>query len=192
MTPPHLHVLGIDPGGTTGWSLITVPRSSIYGKTPGQVLEFKYGEIHGPEDDQAIEISRLARQIQNLDYGIGPAVVVEDFDLMPHYNNTSADVVLSPVRIAAKLQMLYHMGESEAFRSGERVRVSLRLMGESLIVMQGRTMAKQTATDERLRAWGLYTHRTGDHIRDATRHAITAIRRAKSNQEFRDSMWRKV
>lgn len=173
MAPPHLHVLGIDPGGTTGWALLTVPRASIFGSQPASFLTIDYGEFYGPEDEQAIAIARLAREVQGLDYKIGPALVVEDFDLMAHYNNTDAAVVLSPVRIAAKLALLHHLGQT----------------GDARLMMQGRTIAKETATDYRLRAWGLYIEQEGDHIRDAMRHAITSLRRAKDSAKFRDMMW---
>lgn len=173
MATPHLHVLGIDPGGTTGWALLTVPRASIFGSQPASFLTIDYGEFFGPEDEQAIAIARLAREVQSLDYKIGPALVVEDFDLLPHYSSTNAETVLSPVRIAAKIALLHHLGQT----------------GDSKLIMQGRTIAKSTATDDRLRAWGLYIAREGDHIRDGMRHAITALRRAKDSAEFRSRMW---
>src|SRR5215467_10270213 len=73
MTTPHLHVLAIDPGGSTGWCLLTVPRLCIFGPDPSEILERDYGEFHGAEEAQATEIARLAREIQGLDYKTGPA-----------------------------------------------------------------------------------------------------------------------
>jgi hypothetical protein len=169
VTPPHLHVLGVDPGGTTGWALITVPRMCIYGREPARILEWDWGQFYGDEDVQVDELCRLVREIQSLDYKIGPAVVVEDFQLMTHVRGK---VLLSPVRIAAKLAYACH----------------LKRMGDARITMQHRQMAKKTATDERLQAWGLYS-RGEEDARDATRHAITAIRRAKASPELRDAMW---
>ncbi len=113
----------------------------------------------------------MAARLQNR-----AAIVCEDFDLMPRYPNTNAHTVLSPVRIAAKLALL----------------ACLDKIGDARLVMQGRTMAKSTATDDRLRAWGLYADRAGDHVGDATRHAITAVRRAKDSRELRENMWNKV
>jgi hypothetical protein len=172
---PNLHVIGVDPGGTTGWALLTIPRDTIYGNEPGQVLEWDYGEFYGNENLQVRDLCRLIRGVQNLDYLIGPAVVVEDFDIPAQAPTTDASVLLSPVRIAAKLEFAAEAG----------------LCGDARIVMQGRAIAKSTMTDERLKKRGYWLEGEGDHIRDAIRHAFTALRRAKANPEFRDEMWYK-
>jgi hypothetical protein len=171
MTPPNLHVIGIDPGGTTGWARLTVPRESIYGRAPGEIIEWDFGQFYGPFEDQTHEIARLARETQSLDYKIGPALIVEGFDIMPS-NPTTDQELLSPVVIAAQLQYAKYRGE----------------LSDARIVVQGRTMAMSTATDQRLKAWGLY-HPGAEHARDATRHAITFIRRAKDKPELRDEAW---
>jgi hypothetical protein len=171
MTPPRLHVVGIDPGATTGWVLLTVPRYSIYGEEESHILEWDYGEFYGDEDIQVRELCRLLREIQSLDYLIGPAAIVEDFDIPPHAPTTNPEL-LSPVRIAAKLAFAARIG----------------MAGDARIVLQGRTIAKGTVTDERLKRWGYWVEGS-DHIRDAARHAITALRRARDNPEFRDEIW---
>lgn len=172
---PNIHVMGVDPGGTTGWALLTVPRACIYGDDPSQVLEWDYGELHGDENIQVRDLCRIIRGVQNLDYLIGPAVVVEDFDVPPHAPTTDGSVLLSPVRIAAKLDFAAEAG----------------YCGDARVVMQGRAIAKSTMTDERLKRYKYFMDGEGDHIRDAIRHAFTALRRAKANPEFRDEMWYK-
>ncbi len=173
MSPPHLHILGIDPGGTTGWALLTVPRRSVFGRAQGEILDWDMGQLEGPEEAQVRALADKARQIQALDYQIGPALVVEDFDVA-ELRTTDAGVLYSPIRIAAMLRYAAYRGET----------------GDALVTMQGRTIAKQAATDDRLRAWGLYDRHSGDHARDAMRHAITALRRAKASQELREAMWK--
>jgi hypothetical protein len=170
MTTPHLHILGIDPGGSTGWCLITVPRLCIFGDEPSEIWERDYGEFHGDEEAQAIEIARLAREIQGLDYRTGPAVIVEDWDIDPRFKSTDPET-LSPIRIGAMLRLLHYDNR----------------MGDSTLHFQGRTIAKQTMTDDRLRRARLWTG--SPHINDAHRHAITGLRRAREQEDFAHELW---
>lgn len=143
----------------------------MYGDEPGKVLEWDYGQVDGDEDEQVDRILKYVRSLQAFSYKVGPAVVIEDFDI-EHHNRTSDQELLSPVRIAAKLLYGQHIGRA----------------GDARMVLQGRTMAKSTATDERLKVWGLYISGQ-EHARDACRHAITAVRRARQNKAIRDQLW---
>lgn len=172
MPPRELHVLGIDPGGTTGWCKLTIPRVSIVDGEPGTILDQQVGEFAGYEHDQAYEIAALCRTVQGLAYKIGPALVVEDWDQDPSFKSTDPEV-LSPCRIGAMLTYVYYR---------------TKLMNDARLVFQSRVMAKSTATDARLKRWGLY-RRGSDHIKDATRHAIVAIRRAKQDPELAEAFW---
>jgi hypothetical protein len=167
----NIHVLGIDPGGTTGWCLLTIPRLSIFGDEPSGIVEWDYGEFTGPEPVQAIAVARLAREIQGLDYKVGPAVVTEAWDQDPTFKSTDPEA-LSPARLNAMFELLFYQKQ----------------FADCTITEQGRTMAKHTATNERLEAWGLMTHE-GEHIRDATRHAITAVRRAANDPDLALRFW---
>ena len=171
MTSRERHVIGIDPGGTTGWALLTVDVRMLTGEMQSKILAWDYDEITGDENEQVNALCRLAREVQGLTYKIGPALVVEDFDVQP-YNPTTSPEMLSPVRLAAKLDYAAFRGE----------------LGDCKIVMQGRRMAKDTATDHRLHKWGLWVEGSDD-IRDAVRHAMTALRRARDDEEFRQKMW---
>jgi hypothetical protein len=171
MPTDHLHIMGIDPGGTTGWYLLTVPRDCIFGDAPSQILEHDWGEFDGPEWQQAIEIARLAREIQSLDYKTGVALIIEAWDQDPTFKNTDSEP-LSPVRIGAMLDLLLHQ----------------RMIADATLHFQSRTLAFTTVTDERLKRWGLWV-KGSDHVRAALRHAITALRRARTNPEFAAELW---
>lgn len=171
MPPPHLHLIGIDPGHTTGWALFTVPRDSVFGDAPGQILEWDYGEFSGDENIQVRDIVRLTREIQGLDYPTCPLWVVEDWDVEEEIRTTDAEVLLSPVRIAAKLELARAMG----------------LVGETRLALQGRDMAKRM-TDERLERLGFYVEGS-DHIRDAIRHGIMMLRRIKESPAMAKTLW---
>lgn len=176
---PELNVLGVDPGGGTGWCRITIPRLSIFGDEPPRIIEWDYGLIRGTEPEQAIEIARLAREIQSLTYKVGPAIVVEDWDITPT-NNTTDPESLSPVRIGAMLRMLHHQTNMEGT-------VKVAWLGDSTLTFQGRTIAKTTMTDDRLKSRHMYVEQKD--IRDATRHALTMLRRAHQNPELAADLW---
>lgn len=178
MPPAHLHVIGVDPGMTTGWCRITVPRDAIYGDAPSEITEWDTGELMGPEPEQVRMLARLCRTTQSLDYGIGPAIVCEDFDVT-EVVTTDAQVLFSPVRIAAMIRMTMHLATVPSFTP---------LFGDARLFMQTRGMAKGTMTDDRLKLVGMYTPGS-DHERDATRHAIVALRRAKQKPAIRSQMW---
>src|SRR5215472_9629566 len=171
MVSKNLHVLGIDPGGTTGWYNITVPRDCIFGNAQAIFVEHDWGEFTGPEAQQAIEIARLAREIQSLDYLTGPAIMCEAWDQDPTFHNTDSEP-LSPVRIGAMLTLLKEQ----------------KLLGDSTLHFQSRALAFGTVTDERLKRWGLWV-KGSDHVRAALRHALTGLRRARENPEFARELW---
>jgi hypothetical protein len=143
----------------------------MYGDGPSQIVEHDYGEFNGPEAGQSIEIARLAREIQSLDYKTGPAVICEAWDQDPRFHSTDPET-LSPVRIGAQLELLLEQGQ----------------LGDSTLHFQSRSLAFSTATDDRLHKWGLWVAGS-THIRAALRHAITALRRARENPDFIKELW---
>lgn len=180
---PDLHIIGIDPGGTTGWCRLTVPRKAIFGKEPSEITEWDYGEFNGLETQQALDIARLARETQGLAYRVGPALIIEQWDQDPRFKSTDPEA-LSPVRIGAMLCLLKHIQNLR----GQLENIVTSWLGDATLTFQGRQMAFSTATDDRLRAWGMY-HKNSEHIRAATRHAITALRRAKQSKDFATQLW---
>ena len=105
----------------------------------------------------------------------------EDWDSDPSFKSTDPEA-LSPVRIGAMLRFAMALQGTAAIN-----RAGSSMFGDATLTFQGRTIAKSTATDERLKAWGLWT--TVTHTRDATRHAITALRRARQDPELAARMW---
>ncbi|HEX4714325.1 MAG TPA: hypothetical protein VH164_05295, partial [Ktedonobacteraceae bacterium] len=159
MMTPELHIIGFDPGGTSGVTRLTFPRLSVFGDEPPEILEWDYFALSGPEPKQATELARYAREVQSLSYKVGPAIVSEAWDQDPKFKSTDPEA-LSPVRINAMLELLEFQGR----------------LGDASLNFQPRAMAMQTATDERLKKWRLYV--AHKDIRASTRHAITALRRA--------------
>lgn len=78
MTTRHLHVLALCPREEeTGWTWLTVPRLSIFGGEQSAITEWDYGVVHGHAPDVAVQLARKAREIQGLDYRLGPAILVD-------------------------------------------------------------------------------------------------------------------
>lgn len=172
MPPRDIHVIGIDPGVTTGWARLTIPREAIFGDEPSQIVDWKTGTWRGRISDQVWEACRFARETQSLAYKIGPALVVEDFDFGRPLTDPE---VYTPVYFAQQLKFC-----------AERT----ALLNDSHILMQKRATAKSTMTDDRLQAIGVWVARgQQDHERDALRHALTALRRAKKSLKVRLAMW---
>ncbi|HXS25765.1 MAG TPA: hypothetical protein VN719_16135 [Gemmatimonadales bacterium] len=172
MPPKEIHVLGIDPGVTTGWARITVPRLSIWGSEPSKICSWKTGQLRGRISDQVWAMCEIIRETQSLAYKLGPAVVTEDFDFGRPLKDPE---VYTPVYFAQQLRFCF-----------ERT----ALCNDARLVMQGRDIAKSSFDDARLAAAGLWAARgQTDHERDALRHALTALRRAKRSFNLRCEMW---
>lgn len=162
---PWTTVVALDPGGTTGWSVLAVhPESLVDVEIPilANIEHWAQGQSVGHEHKQEAELVEL------LDAWPDAAVVIERFVLRKMLRG---EELLSPVRITAVL-------EFELSKSG---RVAFK---------QQPSEAKGTATDDRLRAWSLYRREGGEeHARDATRHGITFLRRAKERPKLRHMAW---
>lgn len=157
-----LTVIGIDPGVSTGWAAITVPRASIFGDAPGKIISWKHGVLEGPETAQAKTFCQIAQRY------IYPAIALEDFDNRKQIRTNHESAYLAPVRVASKIQLCIELGMAGACCGLE---------------WQMPSQAMETAPDERLKKWELYPPGR-DHPKDATRHAITLIRRAKNDPKL--------
>jgi hypothetical protein len=155
----ELVVIGIDPGVTTGWAKITIPMDSIFGDEPGEIIDWKYGMLDGPETGQAQTFCRIAKRY------IFPAIAIEDFDNRRPLRNRE---YLAPVRVASKIEFCIQTGMAGQVTGHE---------------WQMPSLAFETAPDDRLKRWGLYPPGP-EHPKDATRHAITLIRRAKKDPKL--------
>jgi len=172
MTTVNLHVLGIDPGGTTGWVLLTVLRSAIFADASPAIVEWDYGELTGPEPRQSTEIAQMCREIQGLDYLTGPAVMSEAWTADPEFKSADQEQY-SPIRINAQLQLLQYQGK----------------MGDSTLHFQSRTIkAGKGVRVEKLQRLGIYVAGS-THIQDAAKHALNTLRRARESREFALKLW---
>ncbi len=186
-SPQMVQVLALDPGGTTGWCIITCPPDALLpegpsvlrsvrrwyfgqvdcGSTRGNLGNSPYAGISTAGESAGAAV--LARHIRNWP---GAAVVVESFILRQFSKDQD---LLSPQRITAKVEQY------------------LWLDGRNYFTQQP-SEAKTSATDERLKEWGFYTSEGGmQHARDATRHALTFLRRAsqpgRRAVELREAAW---
>jgi len=155
-----LTVIGVDPGETTGWAVIRIPLDTMYGNEPGRVVSHVTGELTGPDTAQAQTFCRIAKRY------IWPAIAMEDFALR---TQVTSRVVLAPVRVASKIHFCVQTGLAGTVTGWE---------------WQMPALAMETMPDNRLEKAGLWTEGS-EHIRDASRHAMTLIRRAKKDEKLR-------
>lgn len=150
-------VAAFDPGGTTGWALFSVFREAITDpeyRIMENVVCWSAGQFVGTEREQTDQMYDLAMAWPNA------KLVCEDFVLRKF---SSARELLSPVRMNARFdERMYSSTDSRA------------------IIYQPGNLAMNTVTDERLKKMGLYPPLSGqEHARDAVRHAVTWLKRAK-------------
>ena len=159
-------VIAFDPGGTTGWCVMTVHYEALLSDDYpilDNIIHHSQGELLGDEIGQLDEIASL------FDVWDSAAIVFEDFQL----RTLAAE--LSPVRIKAVAEYI----------------AATMFLPARTVFDQMPSLAMTTATDERLKSWGLY-HKGEEHARDAERHAITFLRRAKTNRKLRTAAWPKL
>lgn len=191
----RLTVMGIDNGVTIGWSWFSLDQATILDHSDSALSlsrklrsgERGCGEITGEGrrsgrapsspwvewDNASMEL--LLDQIRKVwveaevdeekDVFV---LAVEDFVLR---TSDSARHTISPVRLNAML-------EWELRNSGIQ------------IVKHSASDAKNSVTDARLKAWGLYDWCTKgfqgrEHARDATRHAVLTTRKWMASRHFR-------
>lgn len=172
-------IISLDPGGTTGWSLMNVHAEALFDPEVPLMENITFWQ-HGQIDCGTLKGNRGTSGVGDIEDGVsthgeaagvneiisllrawpGAAVVIEDF--IVRQMNQSRDF-LAPVRITAALSQYLYNQNREYF-------------------VQQPSMAKSSATDERLKIWGMYDRSGGlGHARDADRHAITFIKRLKQN-----------
>lgn len=169
--PEWCTIVALDPGGTTGWSVMSVYPDALADPDVSvlkSMTHTAHGQIGGNENQQAVALGELIAAWP------GCALVIESFTLRKF---TKGAELLSPVRIISKMDLIVHMG----------------LCGvehHPRVWYQESSLAKRTATDDRLKAWGLYQREGGlEHARDADRHAITFLRRASASKQLRHGAW---
>jgi hypothetical protein len=157
-----IYVAGVDPGFTSGVTIIGVNYLSMYGTSPYHRTYLETFETSGSYTSQALEITDATREFYPL------ALVVESF--YPAKPITSEEY-LSPLRV----------GERIAFC------VETHYILAPLF-WQMPSQAMQAAPDSRLKLWNLYQPGP-DHMKDSTRHVVTFLRRCIEDTNLRDSAW---
>lgn len=165
-------VIAIDPGETTGWSLIVVNPECLSDpkeKILANILVHQHGEVSskrtGPvgifNEGECLAVNDLYTLAESWPHA---AIVIEDFIIR---NNDRTRSFLSPVRMTSKLEQLLWADSRIYFR-------------------QQANDAKTTAKDWRLKEWGMYEREGGlGHARDADRHAIVFLRRLTQSAKLR-------
>lgn len=157
-------VFAVDPGGTTGWSVLSV-RPEALADPKVLILANITMWQHGQVDcltDELWGVSILQEIAMTVP---GSVVLVEQFVIRRF---DQKEDFLSPVRITA------------AFDYALRTRAGVRTY------RQQPSEALRTCTDARLKEWGLYEREGGmGHARDADRHGVLWLRKAKDPKQGR-------
>ena len=132
----------------------------LAGEGPGGNLLFVDAE-------EIVQVRQIAGLLYNYEEA---AVVCEDFTLRTQVRSRE---VTAPDRLRAALQT------NEVLHGEGRV-----------FFLQQASMAKSTATDERLKRAGLYFPGM-QHATDAARHVLTFLRRARQAEDLRVGAWPK-
>jgi hypothetical protein len=168
-------VIAIDPGGTTGWSVMMVHPDALVDPNIQILANIEYwshGQFGGPENKQAKQVVELVEAWPDA------ALVIERFTLRVLRMD---DDLLSPVRITAKIEMALDLWPG---LGGQRNNTPIFYQPTSVLA---------SIHDGRLREWGLYERAGGEvHARDADRHAIYFLRDAKGHKQakqLREKAW---
>ncbi|ABF57511.1 gp57 [Corynebacterium phage P1201] len=189
----YIYIIGIDPGVTTGISILQVDLSDgvppphdmdritpfttqlSYGGS-GNVADLVKGDAAWQEQNIA---SQIADTYNYLSIFGTTVLVIEDFIIRKFLSSRD---FLSPVRITAGIiQSVYEI------LTGDNEDGDYNLPSEegNFIFFQSPSDAKGTCTDERLDKWG-YTIQTQKdrHGRDATRHSVLFLRKLLQNPKY--------
>jgi len=179
-------VISIDPGGTTGWSVMTVHPDALLDPDVPILANFIHrenGQIRAiptlanpratPKARDLSEEERKCVRILMMDVILkwpGAVIVIEDFILRKKSMDRE---LLSPVRLTAALEWAIDASGFPYY-----------------IDRQAPSEAKSQITDERMKRWGLYKRAGGmEHARDADRHSILYLRKCKQNGGKRGLAW---
>jgi hypothetical protein len=167
-----LPVVAVDPGGTTGICSLRVlagDLASIDARTfYGGIEIIGYRQV--PENGAPVtEVLHEIGQMFLSRNGRFP-LVIESFSLRKMSRDRD---LLSPVRVGERI--------------AERVGPAADGMNVAL-AWQTPSEALGTVTDDRLRRWGLY-RRGSPHARDALRHAVHLLRRARADEALAKEWW---
>lgn len=167
----YAKLLWLDPGGTTGWSIFVVHPDALVDPKSAILANVEYhatGQIAGAGGENENEQIAISLILDLVASWPGITVGTESFRLRQLTQDTE---LLTPVRINAALRYAMWAGNWGQLHE------------------QPASLAKRTATDERLKEWGYYNSHSGPHARDADRHGLTFLRRAKERAATRLTAW---
>lgn len=166
----------VDPGGTTGWGVMSVDPLALSLRKPIEdiIEHWVCGDTHGNENQMASEMLEL------YDLWEDAAIGIEKFTIRKFLKH---EEFLSPVRIRSKIE--YGLWLQEKWAAEEEGRPVGR--GRHLWI-QDPSMAKNTLTDDRQRAYGLWDPGK-DHKRDAVKHCYTFLQRMQEKPKARAMAW---
>lgn len=162
---PHLALMTFDPGGTTGWSLIVLPRTDFRCSIES-LLASQYLWLHGEVD--CFDVNRGAFLLRKnlIDQWPTAALVFEKFQLY----SGGRKVDLSPVELNAILG--HHLWVRKRDRHWQQPSMAKRM------------------TNERMKDLNVYVREGGlEHARDADRHVVMMIRRCMENKGWKERLW---
>lgn len=134
---------------------------------PDGINEIHIGQVAGPENKQVDELMIIIHLFK-------PHVIaIEDFELRKLLKSRD---LLSPVRVGHKLDYALHQynAASPFPETGPTIKIEWQLP----------SLAMTTATDDRLKIWGIYVPGQ-EHGRDGERHVVTLARRIKDDASLR-------
>lgn len=171
-----LAILAFDPGGTTGWSLLVLPRQvdgkDIFSFRPDIALQYNINWEHGELACTPDEHAAAYQMFKMCNGWPSAAIVVEDFILRAERKEKSREL-LSPVRITAELEAHLWMTQRTVFK-------------------QMPSEAMSNMSDARLGMMGaLVDDQMPDHARDADRHAVLFLKRCNGikGRVLREQAW---
>ncbi len=166
----------VDPGGTTGWCVMSVNPEDLLGNKPVEkiIQHWQCGDSTGNENQMASEM------LEFYDVWEDAAIGIERFVIRKFLQH---DGFLSPVRVRAKIE--YGLWLMEKWAAAEEERPVGR---PRHLWVQDPSLAKGTLTDDRQRAAGLWDP-GADHKRDATKHCYTFLQRTMEKPKMRAYAW---
>lgn len=166
----------VDPGGTTGWAVMSVNPEALVKSTPIEksITHWACGDTHNNENQMAAEMLQL------FDVWDDAAIGIERFTVRKFLTHHE---FLSPVRIRSKIE--YGLWLMEKWDAEENDRPMGR--GRHLW-LQDPSLAMNTLTNERQHEYGLWEP-GADHKRDAVKHCYTFLQRMQEKPKARAHAW---
>lgn len=190
----NLVIFALDPGGGTGWSALKVPVARLVATGATRTLPWCRWRHGAVLRSGALGVGHLATAIsdsrhvtlimdqartihqefvfladeEDQEKGWESDVFVFVFESFSLRLLTMDTNLLSPVRVLDRVLDRLWLAESRI-----------------PIFFQSPSEAKTSVTDDRLKRWSMYDSHSGEHARDADRHAIYFLRRFSDSQSLR-------